>query len=159
MNKTALECRRRCHCRIITARPPSRPWGTTDPQTEPPPPPINPKRIETRDAWWVLTRVVLHLVLFAGKLQEESQEAPLWERLRLSLPCHAFRFVSSCQLDWKRLAFFFFGVVQSEGGGRTSIGVAGTNGNDISKTEELAAFSKYQILSTMNRISRRYGCV
>lgn len=68
-DKTALECRC-CHRRIIATCRPSCPWRP------PNPPPPRSLRHAT-DAWWALTRVIPHLVLFDGKLQEESQEAPL----------------------------------------------------------------------------------
>lgn len=138
-NQTALECRcrrrRRCHVVLLPlfAR-----HAHGDPQTSPP----TPSRVRHATADNARgvgsARVVLHLVMFDGKLQEESpggkgdfafahHSGPLG-RLRLSLRYHAFS-VSSCQLDWK-LAEDFFGFCPI----LMSIGVAETNGNDNSKT-------------------------
>lgn len=135
-NQTALECRcrrrrRRCHVVLLPlfAR-----HAHGDPQTSPP----TPSRVRHNARGVGSARVVLHLVLFDGKLQEESPGGRGISHSHTTLDrwedcdCHCdimrfpFRRVNWIG-SWKKTFFGFCPILMS-------IGVAETNGNDNSKT-------------------------
>lgn len=84
---------------------------------KPAPTPTPKEQSETRDsrqrAWWGSARVVLHLVLFDGKLQEESQEgrgirtppllwslAPCWGKIATVIAISCVFFFSFRCVNW-----------------------------------------------------------